>query len=328
MKKTIAITGSTGYLGNVVIRKLLQQGYNVRALLHINHNQSLEKLDFTRINGNVCDIESLRNLCEGCDALFHMASYISIVSYEDRKLFDTNIQGTRNVIQVCKEKQMRLIYCSSIEAIGKQGLHIHNENDGFNPEATLIRYGWSKAIATLEVLEAEKNDLDVVILCPAGIVGPYEFGTSKIGIMIKDFITHKLPAYPINGGFCFVDVRDVADAMIAGYTLGKSGLHYIVTSEYLDIEYWMGLLEELSGVRKPRIRISLKFMAFLAAIIEPSSKIFKTNPIFTSGSVRVLRSKLQVESIRLGKDLNIHPRPLRETFIDQIKWYRSEEVAL
>lgn len=329
MKHTIAVTGADGFVGAIVVKKLLETGYHVRALIHTG-TRNLENLDIQRIDGDVRDIESLYTLCEGCDAVFHLASHISIISNkkEEYKLREVNIEGTKNIINICIEKNIRMVYASSIEAIGKTGNHIHNENDGFNEQCALIRYGWSKALASKEILKACKNDnLDAVIICPTGIAGPFDNGSSKIGQMVKSFIAKNLPTYPSCGGFCFVDVRDVADALIAAYKKAKSGTYYIISSEYADISHIMNLLEEISGVPKPKISIPLWLMYIVASFVEPFSRITNRTPIFTKGSIRILQSRLRVESRAIFNDLQIAPRPLKETFYDQVQWYRGETVS-
>lgn len=327
MNTRIAITGGDGYVGNVVIRKLLKKGFEIKALIH-THQQTIHALPITLVRGDMRDKESLRALCEDCDAVFHLASYISIDKRHDKFLKSINIEGTQHLIDICKEKKIRMVYASSIEAIGKQGPHVHTEADGFNEHNTLIRYGWSKAIASKAVLDACKDGLDATIVCPSGILGPYDFGTSKLGIMVKEYLSKKLIAYPAKGGFCFVDVRDVADAVISAYTNAKSGTYYIVSAEYADVAHIMDLLHEASHIRKPLFSIPLWLMYVIAPFAEFASALTRKEVIFTRGSCNVLKSRLQVASSNITEDLKITPRALKESIADQIRWYRGEKVSL
>ncbi len=329
MSITVAVTGASGYLGNVLIRKLLAKKVKIRAFVH-NHDEVLQNLDLTLIKGDVRNVESVRELIRGCDIVYHCAAYISIVSYDKKQLFDVNLQGTRNIIIACEENNAKLIYISSIEAVGKIHEKIHNEDDGFNPPQTLIQYGMSKSMASIEVLKASKEKrINSVIICPTGIIGPFEHGTSPLGKMVRDFISKKLIASIAKGGFCFVDVRDVADvAIMAGEKKEKIEGHYIVSGEYLEISDMMRILHEVSGVRPPFFSISLFMLHILSIFIEPMSYVLKTNPIFTSGSFRVLASRLHVRSKYLKRDFNIIPRLAKDSLRDQVLWYKGGKVQL
>ena len=327
--KSIAITGASGHLGNIIVKKLLQENdISIRVLIHEN-DTSLKDLNVTKIYGDVRDINAMRTLCNNCEVIYHCAAHISIVSHEKKKLYSTNRDGVQNAIQVSKENNAKLIYISSVEAIGKQHHNPHTEDDGFNPKKTLIEYGTSKSLATLDVLEAVKNDgLQAIIICPAGITGPFDYGTSKIGKMVQDYMAKKLPAYVKKGGFCFVDGRDVADAALAAREKGKIGQHYIISSSYLDNADIMHMLQKITDIPIPKIKISTGLMRFAALFIEPWSHISGREPLFSSGTARVLKSEFKVESILTEKELGISARPLFESFKDQVAWYQTKSAPL
>ncbi len=325
---SIAVTGASGHLGNVIVRKLLEKGLSVRVLVH-KDARALEGLDIVRIHGDIQDINALRTLCKGCKTLYHCAAHISIVSYEKKKLHNVNVEGTLNAMKVAREQGMRLVYISSIEAIGKQHEGVHSESDGFSPEDTPIDYGKSKAEATLSIIKAAQSDeLDAVVICPGGITGPFEFGTSKIGKMVRDFVGKKLPSGIKEGGFCFVDVRDVANAAIAAADKGRRGAHYIASSQYIEHKAMLGMIAEHSGTPMPKYYISTGFLKLIAPLVELWGLLSMKEPLFSSGAARVLESKFKVHSACLEQDLGVVPRPLVESLIDQVAWYEGKSVPL
>lgn len=327
-RDSVAVTGASGHLGNVIVRKLLKQGIPVRALIH-KDVQALEGLNVVRIHGDIQNIDTLRTLCKGCKTLYHCAAHISIVSYEKRKLHDVNVKGTQNVIKVALENDMKLAYISSVEAVGKQHEGVHTEEDGFSPKDTLIDYGKSKALAALDVITATQSEnLNAVILCPAGIAGPFEFGTSKVGRMVRDFVSKKLPAGIKKGGFCFVDVRDVANAAIAAVDRGTRGSHYIVSSEYMENNALLRIMSEHTNIPMPKFYISTRILKYIAPFIELWGLVSMKEPLFSSGVARILESRLNITSIRLESELGIRPRPLAQSLIDQIAWYEGKPVQL
>lgn len=326
----IAVTGSSGYLGNVIIRKLLaaRPDCTIRALTY-DSPLPVEDKNLVAINGDVRDINSLRILCRGCTTIYHCAAHISIVSYDKKKLYAVNVEGTRNIIKIAKENNARLVHVSSVEAIGKQHDGVHTEDDGVDPDRTLIEYGRSKALALLDVQRAVREEgLNAVIICPAGIVGPFELGTSKVGKMIRDFLSRKLPAGVKNGGFCFVDVRDVADAAIAAAETAAAGRHYILSSEFLTNKDMLEILSKQSGVPIPKLLIPTWLLKGIGMVVEPWSQVMGKDPIFSVGAARVLESNFEVASNRVEQELGVRPRPLQQALADQVAWYAKETVGL
>lgn len=332
--KTIAVTGAYGFLGNVIVRKLLNKGYRTNVLLHKTNNTLPEDRRIKIVRGDVRNISDLEALCKNTFAIIHCASFISIVNYQKKLLEEINFSGTKNVLEICKKlKLQKLVYIGSVEAIGKLHDNAHSEKEGFNPDHTLIPYGASKARASLEVTKfssqfGKEHDCSVSIIAPSGIVGPFDNMSSDIGRMIQQYLKKKLLAYPSEGGFCFVDVRDVATAAILAAEKIKNREYYIISSEYVTVEKMMKQLEEITQISKPKLTIPLWLLYVVGVFFETWSRFFGGKPIFTTGSVRVLRSHLKVSSLKIKSELNLHPRSIFNSLKDQIKWYKGEIVSL
>ena len=165
----IVITGATGHLGNVLVRKLVSMNKKVRALILPGEDiASLEGLEVEKVEGDVRAPDSLRRAFEGADIVYHCAGIISILPGQQKQLYQVNVLGTRNVVNMCLEtKVKRLVYTSSIHALSEPapGIVI-DESREFNPENVLGEYSKSKTLGTLEVLKGREKGLDGVILCP------------------------------------------------------------------------------------------------------------------------------------------------------------------
>jgi len=212
----IVITGETGHLGNVLVRKLVNQNKKVRALILPGEDiVSLEGLEVEKVDGDVCVPDSLRKAFEGAEIVYHCAGIISILPGQQKHLYQVNVLGTRNVVNMCLEtKVKRLVYTSSIHALSEPapGIVI-DESREFNPENVLGEYSKSKTLGTLEVIKGIEKGLDAVILCPSGIIGPHDYRVSEMGKLIVDFDKWQVKAY-VDGAYEFVDVRDVAEGLI------------------------------------------------------------------------------------------------------------------
>jgi dihydroflavonol-4-reductase len=222
----------------------------------------------------------------------------------------------------------RLIYTSSIHAIRRapEGIRI-DEQLPFDPENTAGEYDRSKAEASLAVLEAARNGLDSVILCPTGVIGPNDYRRSELGQLILDCVNLK-PQFYVNGAYDFVDVRDVADGIIKAAENGRSGETYILSGEKITVRRIIDLLWDLTGRKFARIYVPFS-LARIAARFTPLLYIHrKIKPRFTSYSLETLRSNADISHAKATAELGYHPRGLKETITDTVEWFRKNRRLL
>ncbi|HHY31459.1 MAG TPA: SDR family oxidoreductase [Firmicutes bacterium] len=321
----IAITGATGHIGNVLVRKLLERGDEVRALIPpFEDTTPLRGLEVEQVEGDVLDLDSLRRAFEGCDTVFHLAGVISIASGKSDLLNRVNVDGTRNAVEACLGVGVRrLVYTSSIHAIVEppRGTVI-DETCGFNPDVMRWDYDRSKARATLEVLKAGARGLDAVVVCPTGVTGPYDFRVSEVGQLIVDYARRKMKAY-MDGAYDFVDVRDVAAGHILAAEKGRPGEAYILSGERITVSGLMSLLEEVTGVPRPRLKLPNWLVDLAGALAPLYSIVTRSRPLVTTYSLHVLRGNSVVSSAKARSELGYTSRPLRESIEDAFRWLRD-----
>ena len=323
------VTGATGHIGNTLVRDLMKDGYDVTALVLPGENtEMLEELSPAMIRGDVTKKETLLEAVSQSDAVFHLAGIIDIGTANKKKIYEVNVNGTKNIVDLCIENEVKtLIYVSSVHAIpeldGNQSIH---EIEKFSPEHLKGTYAKTKAIATQYVLDA-KNKLDVRIVHPSGVIGPYEYVTSNIGQMIEDFEKRKLKAY-IEGGYNFVDVRDVSRGLIQALEKGSSGQCYILGGHYITVEELMKKLECYTGVKAPKTILPYWFIQSMSFFAEGYYKLLKQKPLFTSTSIHVLRSNANFCIEKAQKELGYCCRSIDETIRDTIAWLsRKDQLA-
>jgi dihydroflavonol-4-reductase len=319
------VTGATGHIGNVLVRKLLAAGESVRVLIYPGEDTlPLKDLLLEMVTGDVLDPLSLRKAMQGVTRVFHLAGIISILPGRNRIVNRVNFEGTKNIIAEARQAGVkRLIYTSSIHAIQRapQGVRI-DERLPFDPENSAGEYDRSKAQASLAVLEAARNGLDSVIVCPTGVIGPNDFRRSELGQLILDCVEQKTQFY-VNGAYDFVDVRDVADGIMTAAEKGRSGETYILSGEKLTVRRIIDILWDLTGRRFARIYIPFSLARF-AARFTPLLYIHrKIKPRFTSYSLETLRSNADISHAKATAELDYHPRRLIESITDTVEWFRK-----
>jgi len=325
----IVVTGAAGHIGNVLIRLLLAQGKkNIRALVLPNESTaSLDGLAIEKFEGDITNINSLIQAFKGADQVFHLAGIIAISHGQEHLMHKVNVDGTKNVIKACQEcKVKRMLHTSSIHAIKEPPLwQVIDETLPFKPEDKKQGYDRTKAEATLEVLQAVKQGLDAVVVCPSGVIGPYDFRISEMGQLMLDINNGKLYAY-VHGAYDFVDVRDVAKGMILVMEKGRRGEVYILSGERIRV----GKIIKIIGweLKKPTPKIRLPiWLAMLSAYMAPIYyRITKTKPLFTPYSIHTLASNSNVSNKKARGQLGYSPRPIEESLKDSIKWFKKQGI--
>jgi dihydroflavonol-4-reductase len=320
---TVLVTGATGHIGNVLVRQLIEKGQNVRVIIPpFEDDLPLHGLDVERVPGDVCRSDSLLQAFKGVDTVYHLAGMISISSGRDKLLHRVNVEGTMNVVNSCIQGGVnRLVYTSSVHALNEppQGIAI-DEKCPFDPDTVLGTYAKCKARASLEVEKAARRGLDAVIVCPTGVIGPYDFRISEMGQLILDFIRRRLKAY-MDGAYDFADVRDVARGIRLAGKKGRRGETYILSGEQVTVPQLMKLLEEISGVKAPSFKVPA-LLARTAGMVAPLYyRLVKSKPLFTTYSVDVLASNSLVTSEKARVELGYTSRPTRESIADAVNWF-------
>jgi len=322
------VTGSTGFIGNVLVRELLRRGRKVRAFVRPTSDiSSLEGLGIEKAVGDIHNTGSLIKAFRGADTVYHLAARISIMPGDRALIRNINLDGTRNVIDAClKCGVKRLVYTSSIHALKEPSAGtVIDENMPFEPNSNRGEYDRSKALASLEVVKAAKNGLDSVVVCPTGVLGPYDFRISAITRTFIDFARSKMKI-TINGAYDFVDVRDVAVGHILAAEKGKTGQYYILSGERVTMDEMMSMLSEISGIQPPKYKVPT-WLAKTAGIFTPLYyKLANKTPRFTIYSINTLQSNSYISSEKASKELGYNSRPVRKSIEDTFDWFRENKI--
>ena len=317
------ITGGAGHLGNVLVRELLTRGEQVRVLILPGEDtQSLDGLDVERIEGNVLDKASLIAAMSGVDVVFHLASLVSITEDNENMLYAVNVDGTQNVIDAARQTGVRkLIYTSSIHALERppKGVVI-DENLSFDPNNSAGVYDRTKAQASILIKKASQEGLDACIVCPTGVVGPYDYRRSEMGELILSWMEKPLN-FMVEGAFDFVDVRDVANGQIMARDRGKRGETYILGGERIELKALHRLVQKVTGRKSKPITFPLPIALIVAPMAEFYYKITKTKPRITRYALETVFSNSKISSEKAKNELGYRPRKLAKSITDTVSWW-------
>ncbi|HKM19641.1 MAG TPA: NAD-dependent epimerase/dehydratase family protein [Candidatus Dojkabacteria bacterium] len=328
MENVVIVTGGSGHIGNVLVRALLSKGYKVGVIDLDPKDKALEGLDIEYYQGDIRDLDFLTKIFKKAKYVCHLAGIISIAPGKEKLMYDVNVEGTKTVIEACKKaKVKRLLYTSSIHALYEPPKGIPIIEKLAKITGVKDEYGKTKILATQEVLKASKQDLDTVVVYPTGIVGPYDFRHSEFGSLIRDARKYSKVFY-IEGGYNFVDVRDVANGIILALEKGKSGEGYLLAGQGITILELFQTLAELTNTPGPKIKAPTCIIKFLAPIAEFFYKLLKKKPVFTEYAIDVLHSNHLTDSSKAEKELGFKARDIYQTIKDTLAWYEGKDVGV
>lgn len=317
------VTGAAGHLGNVLVRELLARDERVRVLILPGEDtQSLDDLPVERVEGNVLDRSSLGIAMQDVDVVFHLAALVSITEDQSHLLQSVNVDGTRNVIEAARHANVgQFIYTSSIHALERPPMGVPiTERLVFDPNNPAGAYDRTKAQASLLVQQAAREGFNACILCPTGVIGPFDYRRSEMGELILSFMQKRV-SFLIEGAFDFVDVRDVALGQILARDCGKPGETYILGGERIELELLHDLVQKVSGIKTPSISFPLPIALIIAPMAEWYYKLTKTRPRFTRYSIETVVSNSDICSDKAKFELGYRPRDLVYSIADTVRWW-------
>ena len=325
-KGKVLVTGAAGHLGNVLVRELLDHGYKVRAMVLPNEDvSSLVGLDIEIKLGNVLDPDSLDCVLKDIDYVFHMAGIVSIVPGEEELVWNVNVVGTRNMLKAIKKANVkRLVYTSSIHALSREYEGTIDEEVPFDPDNPAGMYDRTKATASLAVRQAIKEGMNAVIVCPTGVIGPYDFRGSSMGELVNDLSRRRLHML-VEGAYDFVDVRDVAVGHRLALERGKSGQVYILSGHQIKLFELKEMVQKVVGYTTPTINIPLKLANIGAIFATYFYKIAKKRPKFTRYALETVQGNSIISSAKAKRELGYSSRDVLKTIADTVKWWQTRK---
>ncbi len=322
----VLVTGASGHIGGNLIRALLARGIRPRALVRENR-RALDGLDLDLVRGDVLDPESLRRAAAGTDVVYHLAGRISVVETDAAETWAVNVEGTRNVVAVCREVGVkRLAHVSSIHALAPEPEDRPvNETRPLAEGPHTPQYDRSKAAGEREVLAGVGRGLDAVIINPTAVMGPHDYRPSAMGQVLLDLYHRRIPALVV-GGFDWVDVRDVVEGAIAAAERGGRGERYLLSGHRATLRELAVMAGEITGRKAPGLVIPMWLAQASVPLAAVAASLAGQSPRMTTASLRALRAHRDIRHDKATRELGYAPRPLHDTLADTYAWFRAERV--
>lgn len=323
----IVVTGAAGFLGNNLVRYLMKKNYSVKALIREDEKGLLD-VEVERESVDVRKVDTLQRAFAAADVVFHCAAVVSIQGSKGGLVEDVNIGGVKNVVQACLDQKVKkLVHFSSVHALDPSP---HNEK--ITEQRSLCdasphhpAYARSKANGEREILKGVERGLDACILNPSGMIGPYDFTPSPLGEALIQMYRRSLPAL-VNGGYNWVDVRDVIASAHAAIETGRPGERYLLTGYSTSVKQLAQAAFAVTGKKPPMFTCPLWLARLSAPLMEVWANMTKSPPLYTRESIQVLGDNDAFEHTKASTELGHKPRPLEETLKDTYDWFAQADM--
>jgi len=328
-KGPIGVTGGSGFIGAHVIKRLLELGHEVRALVMPNDPaRALKGLNIQRIEGDILDGDALDALMHECELVVHLAAIYALWMPQPERMHDVNVGGTREVMRAARRAGVkRVVHTSSIAAIGYEaGRKAASEESIFDEYDIADTYVLSKLLSEREALRPEHaKDMDVVVVNPAFPFGAFDFMPTPTGKIILSLMREELP-FIVKGGFNGVNVRDVAEGHLLAAERGRPGERYILAGHNLSYAEFCAEVSALCGKRGPHLNLPSSLLVRLGSVAEIGARLSGVPPLFTKRSMAMTAGRyLYFDTSKAERELGYKPGPLQDALIDAIGWLKSRE---
>jgi len=324
------VTGATGFLGSHVARQLLKHGANLRLLVRTtSRTDNIDDLAAERVIGDLRDVESLKRGMEGCEYVFHVAADYRLWAENGQELYDSNVNGTRNILQAARESRVRrVVYTSSVATMGFRNHGRMTDESAPVTQANMIGdYKRSKFMAEQRVIEAAHGGQNVVVVNPTTPIGERDIKPTPTGRIVVDFLKRKFPAY-VDTGLNLVDVIDCADGHLLAMEKAVPGERYILGGVNLTLKQILDKLAAITGLPSPSIRMPYA-VAYATGAVDTlvTGKMRHREPRVTLDSVRMGRKKMFVTSAKAERELGWNPAPVDAALRRAVDWFKANGYA-
>jgi dihydroflavonol-4-reductase len=294
---------------------------------HGSDRRNLQGLALEVVVGDLTDVASLDGAVADCEALFHVAADYRLGALEPAQLYQTNVEGTRNILSAARRAGVaRVVYTSSVATIGLPADGSPGNEATPAALADMVgHYKRSKYLAEQLVRDAAQTGVPVIIVNPSTPIGPGDVKPTPTGQIVLDAASGRMPAY-VNTGLNVVHVDDVAAGHLLAFDRGRVGERYILGGEDMTLREILGEIARLSGRRPPRIRVPHSVVLPLAYASEAFARVAGRTTRITVEGVLMARKRMFFSSEKAVRELGYRWRTPPQAFADAVRWFRQQGV--
>lgn len=320
------LTGASGFVGSAVARRLIAEGFVVRALVRPTSNRAnLKDAGLEIVEGDIRDANLMAQAVQGARYVFHVAADYRLWAPDPEEIIRTNTQGTRAVMDAALTAGVeRVVYTSSVATLRLNANGSpSNETMSLDAENAIGAYKKSKVLAErlVERMVAEE-DLPAVIVNPSTPIGPRDVRPTPTGRIVVEAASGRMPAY-VETGLNLVHVDDVAEGHVAALKRARIGERYILGGQDMTLGQMLAEIAHLAGRKPPTIKLPRQIIYPIAYGAEAMARFTGREPFATVDGLRMAKYKMFFSSAKAERELSYRARPAKEALAEAYRWFRD-----
>ncbi len=317
------VIGANGFLGSHVTRQLVADGHQVRVMVRENANTiAIDDLDVQRFVGDIWDNDTLREAMAGVDDVYYCVVDARGWLRDPAPLFRTNVEGTRNVLEIAKDASLhRFVFTSSYVTVERRRGKTTSETDVINDKG-ITPYVRSRVQAEELVLRyAREKGLPAVAMCVSTTYGSGDWGRTPHGAIIAGAAFGKLPFVMDGIELEAVGVDDAARAMTLAAEHGRVGERYLISEKMISNAEVARIAAEAAGVPPPAKTLPLPMAYLLAAAGTLKARLRHTDERLSLESLRLMRAEGPLDHSKAVRELGWQPRPVEDSIREAARFW-------
>ena len=326
----VLVTGAAGFIGGHVAWSLLQRGYEVVALVRPGKAMTWKHDSLEVRHGDVRDRDTIRYALADCDSVIHTAALYALWTAHPATLYDVNVTGTRNVMELAVDAGIeRIVHTSTVGTTRFRSGGLANESDLASPRWMSGHYKRSKFESERLVRRMAAAGAPIVIVNPTAPVGPVDVRPTPTGAVIVEFLKGRMPAY-VDTGLNYVDVTDVADGHVLAMEKGVAGQRYLLgnVEGNLTLREMLGRLSRITGLPAPRLRVphlAARIMGLIDDLVEGT--LLRREPRIPLEGVRMAHQMMWVDPSKAVRELGMPQHSVDEALDRAVRWFVANDRA-
>jgi nucleoside-diphosphate-sugar epimerase len=324
----VFVTGSTGSIGAHLVKILSEKGHTIHILVRsLEKAQNLPFKNIVPFRGDILDKKSIDAALEGCQQVYHLAAFAKVWAKDTGTFYKINVEGTVNVLRSAVEHKVEKVVVTSTGGVFGPSLKGIVTEEKIRDIDFFNEYEGSKTFAESRVKDfVNIHGLDVVIVSPTRVYGPFIFGEpSSTTLMIDQFVNHGWRFYPGTGKEIgnYAYIEDVALGHILAMEKGQKGQTYILGGVNCDYITFYKKLADVSGIKRRMLRIPLWFQMAIARFQLFLAERFGKEPMITPKWIAKGKYNWEVSSERAIRELGLPVTPLEEGLRKTVEYVKS-----
>jgi dihydroflavonol-4-reductase len=320
----VLVTGGAGLVGKELITQLLAKGKQVRAIYNKTMLDEFHSSMVEQLQCNILDVVGLEEAMTGIDEVYHCAAIVTFNPKKKREMFKINVEGTANVVNAALDAGVKkMVYVSSVAALGRiREDEMINETMNWTEETSNSSYGQSKYLAELEVWRGIGEGLNAVMVNPVVILGAGDWNAGSSQIFKN--VYKEFPWYS-EGTTGFVDVRDVAAAMIQLMEADISAQRFILSAENRSFHDLLHLVANAFGKKPPHKKVTPLIAKVVWRLEALKSKFTGEDPLVTKETAKTALAKVNFDNGKIKKFLpQFNYRTIEDTVSDTCALFQQK----